>query len=155
MLNYIVNNKYVIEPKKTTQQNNRISYLGSYVSLIGQISSEFNIFSNLPEHIYDTPRIRNFLQIFKKKISEISNQTRALTKLNASLDEEGNWSIDWMFRNLRIYFIFNANDVDSYGLLVRKQNGIGISSECDMLTEQNYEQIIDKTINLVVNNQKG
>lgn len=96
-------------------------------NISGVLPYELDIFSELPDFVYDNYHAKKFIMALKNNIlifghsilSEIS-----LSKLRVSEHDEDYLLLEWIFNYFRLYFGFDKNDGDFFGEVMNNpENG--------------------------------
>ena len=111
---------------KTERNYRKIARLESTingdVSVYGStLPTDYDIFSNLPQSVYENDDVRFFLECLRrallKKLSEGEIENVSLTKLRLSEQSDGSITIDWIFSYFRLFFSFDLTEGNMCGIV--------------------------------------
>lgn len=108
-----------------------------------------DVFSELPDEVYSNHRVRYFINVLKKVISETDLENVTLSRLRANRDESG-ITIEWVFNYFRVYFSFENNGDDSYGMVENnKENGV-FNNFFRILRVDEYEEVVRSVVDYII-----
>ena len=129
------------ESESSTGENSNF-----YLPVLG---ANEDVFSELPNEIYSNTRVRSFVNILKRVISETDLENVTLSRLRANLDESG-ITIEWIFNYFRTYFSFDNNGDDSYGMVENNTESGVFNNFFKILRENEYEEVVHSVIDYII-----
>ena len=117
---------------------------------------ELDIFERLPNDIIKSkPRVSRFLDEMRtymvdnsKNLSDF-HYNRLSIELSSNSDE---LMIDWIYNYFRVFFSFDDNEGDMYGLIENNPQTKIFRSEFCPFNESNYDEVVAKSVKFVTEN---
>ncbi len=107
------------------------------------------------ERVRSRPRVFNFLTKLKQAIQKREDELKNIHFNKLSLEESekpDELMIDWLYNYFRVFFSFDDNQGDMYGLILNNTLKMEFSSEFKPLIEAEYDSIAEKTVQFVLEN---
>ena len=168
-----VNNKYIENTLPKANDFRKLNYLQhemestSYtynddflpITINHNLPIDINIFSELPEYVYNNERSKEFLAAMRNALEQKSDMIEELSvsfsKLIVSEHTSTTLVLDWIFNYFRMYFAFEADGDDSYGYSESNPLKKGLSNQWHELKETEYRQIADEMIGVAIEKARG
>lgn len=106
-----------------------------------KLSLDTDIFSGLPEFVFENKKVDRFLNVLKNVIAMSDLEGVTLSKLHLSEYNEATISIEWIFNYFRAYFSFESDDEDSYGMIENNKENQEFSNYFRKLKPEEYELV--------------
>lgn len=117
----------------------------------------FDIFSALPESVYKNERVGAFLDEMKKSlVKKDQREFRGVVLPNLFLSENTKETIviEWIFKDFRLYFLFDAKEGDYYGEIVNDSEK-GVFHNCfNKMNFEKFPDIAEAEINFAIEQAK-
>lgn len=140
----ILMKKYKIsEDEETIGNNFEFSYMTN-------IPTDIDIFSDLPEYVYENNDARYFLEFMRNAIVTADLEGITLSKLGVSEHSETELVIDWIFNYFRLYFSFDSEDGNYFGSISSNPMDKSFSNELRAIDPQKLPKLTKSIINYVV-----
>ena len=118
------------------------------------IPARLDIFCNLPDYVFDVIDAQAFLNDLKRAILQWYQESKlddiTLSKLLVDEHSDTGIVIDWIFSYFQVYFSFDKNDGDYYGIIMADhENGEFSNTVIKIRPEKRMTQI-QNILNTVV-----
>lgn len=124
---------------------------GSFdISLQRKLSSDLDIFADLPKEVFNNTKASFFLSVLKKVILSTDLEGITLSKLHVSEMTEDSLMIEWIFNYFRTYFSFEKDDQDSYGMIENNPETKSFSNQFRVLDVNEYEEVAHSIVDYIV-----
>lgn len=164
---YIEKNKYSTTQQRSPNKNIANYYFVNYnndsptytgdddISIITNLPSDVNIFSDLPDYVYQNTNALEFLNVLKKKLKDFASENITFSKLRVSEHSETNLVLDWIYNYFRVYYSFDSNDGNYYGIVVNNTEVGSFTNKFALMQSNKYEEIANYILDFVVKMIKG
>ena len=117
---------------------------------------ELDIFDRLPSDIIRSkPRVSRFLDKMRTYIVDNSNYLSELHYNKLSIEQSPNSNelmVDWIYNYFRVFFSFDDNEGDMYGLIENNPQTKIFRSEFLPFNESIYDEVVAKSVKFVTEN---
>ena len=114
------------------------------------LSTDVDIFSELPDCVYENEDAHNFLRSFRKVLLRTKLEGVTLSKLCVSEQSESGLVIDWIFNYFRVYFSFDSEEGNFYGIISSNPEEGSYSNEFRVMDAKQYETLAKVIIDYVI-----
>lgn len=132
-----------VASEETSSGENSIAYTR-------KLSLDTDIFSGLPEFVFENKKVERFLNVLKNVIATSDLEGVTLSKLHLSEYNEATISIEWIFNYFRAYFSFESNDEDSYGMIENNRENQEFSNYFRKLKPEEYELVAKSVLDYII-----
>lgn len=141
--------QYTVNQTKSNSVDETTS--GSFdVSLQRKLSSDLDIFSELPKEVFLNTKATFFLSALRNVILSTDLEGVTLSKLHVSEMTEDSLMIEWIFNYFRTYFSFEKDDQDSYGMIENNPEAKSFSNQFRVLEINKYEEVAHSIVDYIV-----
>lgn len=140
----IYKNKYCIVNNSETVGGN------NHVVIMPTLSEDVDIFNQLPTFVYENKDAKEFLATLRNALLSVDLSGITLSKLCVSEHTESGVVIDWIYNYFRIFFSFDKEDGNFYGVISSNPEEKSFSNDFRAMNSNQYEVIAQKTINYVI-----
>lgn len=141
--------QYILNQPKPNDADETTS--GSFdVSLQRKLSSDLDIFSELPKEVFLNTKAAFFLSALRNIILCTDLEGVTLSKLHVSEMTEESLMIEWIFNYFRTYFSFEKNNQDSYGMIENNPETQEFSNRFRSLKINEYEEVARSIVDYIV-----
>lgn len=117
---------------------------------------ELDIFERLPSDIIRSkPRVSRFLDKMRTYMVDNAKYLSDLHYNRLSIEQSSNSSelmVDWIYNYFRVFFSFDDNEGDMYGLIENNPQTKMFRSEFLPFNESNYDEVVAKSVKFVTEN---
>ena len=131
-----------------SSQNKNYSFVS--VAYTRKLSLDTDIFSGLPEFVFENKKVDRFLNVLKNVIAMSDLEGVTLSKLHLSEYNEATISIEWIFNYFRAYFSFESDDEDSYGMIENNKENQEFSNYFRKLKPEEYELVAKSVLDYII-----
>ena len=115
---------------------------------ITPISQDLDIFSELPDDIFNNECIMNFKSIFEKYLRTSDFTSITLPKLIFSKDSNGSINLELIFSYFRLYYHF-SKEKSTYGFTEYIEAETRFSTSFSEMTLANLNDVVEKSIDYI------
>lgn len=129
---------------------------GSLMTSIGRdLPADIDIFSELPSEVFVLPEVGEMLSALKQVLSELPTDGVTLSKLRISEYTAESLVLDWIFNYFRVYFSFDFNGDDSFGMIANNPVEDSFFTSCKRIKESQYSTVASEVIAFVLDKLIG
>lgn len=121
-----------------------------HVLFTPNLSSDVDIFSELPDYVYDNKDACNFLRSLRKTLLAAQLDGITLSKLCVSEHSESGLVLDWIFNYFRVYFSFDSEEGNFYGIIRSNPEEGSYSNEFKVMDPKQYETLTEIIVDDVI-----
>lgn len=152
---FIIRNNYIENEKKQFLKNNNVSSEetssgDNSITYTRKLSLDTDVFSGLPEVVFENEKVDQFLNILKNVILTSDLEGVTLSKLHLSEYNETTISIEWIFNYFRAYFSFESDEEDSYGMIENNKENQEFSNYFRRLKPEEYEFVAKSVLDYII-----
>lgn len=147
---FIIRNDYMENEKENSTKNEETSSGENSIAYTRKLLSDIDIFSSLPKSVFENKKVDHFMSILKNVIASADLDGVTLPKLHLSEYNEATISIEWIFNYFRVYFSFESDDEDSYGMIENNNENQGFSTCFRKLKPEEYELVAKSILDYIV-----
>lgn len=144
--------------KYRLNQNAKITSNNEFNSLCDELQNNFDatlpndidIFSELPEYVYANSDAKKFLIIMRKILLSYNISGITLSKLCISDHSDSGIVIDWIYNYFRVYFSFDSQNGNFYGLISNNPEKKSFFNEFKVMNSNEYETIARTVISFII-----
>lgn len=123
------------------------------------ISKDINIFSSLPDYVFENEKSKMFIGALREAVEQVAANCEtdhiSLSKLVVSEHSDESLVIDWIFNYFRIYFSFENNGEDSYGMSESNPYLKGAFNEWYELSPTHYADVAREVVKKAIAKTRG
>lgn len=123
------------------------------LSISASLPADIDIFSELPDYVYDNPDARKFVHALKKMLVEKRPDNVTLSKMRVSEHTESGVVIDWIYNYFRVYFSFDKEDGNFYG--ITKNSPGSYSNQFELMKTDEFEDVARYILDVVIQLIRG
>ncbi len=114
------------------------------------LSADVDIFNELPKYVYDNEDVRNFLSILRNALLTTNLDGTTLSKLRVSEHNSSGLVLDWIYNYFRVYFSFDSEDGNFYGIISSNPEQKSFSNDFRMMNPEQYESLAKSIVDYVI-----
>lgn len=122
------------------------------------ISPDIDIFSSLPQFVFENDHARLFLNAMKSVLMSIDKyelKDVSLSKLIVTEHSNITLVLEWIFEYFRFYFSFDKVEGDSWGEVFNDLSKGKFYNSFNKMEKEDYKNIAKKEVNLVLRMVRG
>lgn len=119
-------------------------------SFTPNIPTDIDIFSELPDYVYENNDAKEFLNVLRNALLKTSLSGITLSKLGVSEHSDSELEIEWIFNYFRVYFSFDHNAGNYFGRVSSNPIDKSFSNEFKEIDKQNIPTLVSSIIDYVV-----
>lgn len=132
-----------------TMTDNTITGNLDELNIVGALSPEFDIFSDLPKYVFENEHANQFIMAFKKNMSNMESSFPSgisLSKLTVSEHSDDFLLLEWIFNYFRLYYGFDKNDGDFFGKVMNNPLRGEFHNEGKKMNVDDYDVVTKDSI---------
>ena len=144
-------NDYVFPCKYSGENTFEGTVKGSMgVNIVSSLDTDVDVFTEIPDDIYKNKDASLFLEALRQAIAEENPKNVTLSKLIVSEQTDTGCTLDWIYNYFRLYFSFDKNEGDYFGLMSHNLEDGSYKNEFKQMKPTDFGVIARAMLNYVI-----
>lgn len=122
----------------------------SDLNITSSLDSDLDIFSKLPDFVYDNKDASIFLQALRRAIIKENPKDITLAKMIVTEKTETGFTLEWIYNYFRIYFSFDSEDGDYFGCISHNGEDGSFKNEFKPMRVTEFDDVAEAMLDYVI-----
>jgi hypothetical protein len=122
----------------------------SELNITSSLDSDLDVFTNLPDFVYDNKDASIFLQSLRKAIIKENPKDITLAKMIVTEKTETGFTLEWIYNYFRIYFSFDSEDGNFFGCISHNGEDGYFKNEFKPMKVSEFDDVAEAILDYVI-----